>query len=91
MTKDEMKGKEPLTATHYCKDSHEWMRWGKGNYAEVYLSNKYWYECPTTRNHELTPDNYNPVNYRFVALYKTGFSRWVCNLRLSLIKFKYRV
>ena len=84
-------GKEPLTATHYCTSSNEWVRWGRNGYAEVYLNNKYWYECPTTKNFELTVDNYNPVSYKFKALYKNGFARLICNIRLSFIKSPYRV
>lgn len=83
--------KEPFTATHYSKRSGEYLRWGRGDYAEVYLNDKYWYECPTLKNYELTPDNYNTVSYSYVKLYKSGFAKFLCNIRLSLIKFKYRV
>ena len=83
--------KVPFTATHYCFDSGEFLRIGKNGYAEVYLKNKYWYECPTLRNASL------PLKYtlsecgKYMKIFKTGMARDFCNMRLFFIGSSYRI
>lgn len=85
--------KIPITATHYCFESGEFLRLGKGIYAEVYLNDRFWTECVVLRNYELPMDGYMPVGYKyqFIGNRKSRFGRFVCNIRLMLIGFDYRV
>ena len=88
----EIDGKEvPFTATHYSFKSREFLRIGKGQYAEVYLSNKYWYECPTLRNSSLPQRETLTENGEIMRLFKTGMARDFCNIRLLFIGSSYRI
>lgn len=81
----------PFTATHYCFESKEFLRIGKNGYAEVYLNNKYWYECPTLRNSMLPSKNGLSICNKYMRLFKTGMARDFCNIRLFFIGSSYRI
>ncbi len=83
--------KAPLTATHYCFESREFLRIGRGQYAEVYLSDKYWYECPTLRNSALPKKLTLSDCGKYMRIFKTGVARDFCNIRLLLIGSSYRI
>lgn len=82
----------PITATHWCEESAEWLRHGKNGYAEVYLNNRFWCECPTLKNYELPFDGYMPVSYKYqyIVNMKSTLAIILCNIRLKLIKSKCR-
>lgn len=83
--------KVPFTATHFSIESREFLRIGKNGYAEVYLDDKYWYECPTLRNSKL-PTKYTTSDcFKYMRLFKTGMARDFCNIRLFLIGSSYRI
>ncbi len=89
----EINGKEvPFTATHYNKVTGEFIRIGKGQYAQCYLNDKYWVDCSLLRNEHLPGNGGNrPVNTKYRQLFKTGMSRDVCNIRLMWIGSSYRI
>ena len=81
----------PFTATHYCFDSREFLRIEKNGYAEVYLNDKYWYECPTLRNSELPKKLTLSDCGKYTRIFKTGMARDFCNMRLFFIGSSYRI
>ncbi len=81
----------PFTATHYCFESREFLRIGKGQYAEVFLNDKYWYECPVLKNAQLPKKYTSSECGRYMRLFKTGISRDFCNMRLFFIGSSYRI
>jgi hypothetical protein len=83
--------KVPFTATHYCLESREFIRIGKGQYAEVFLNDKYWYECPVLRNSQLPKKYTSSECGKYMRLFKTGISRDFCNMRLFFIGSSYRI
>ncbi len=83
--------KVPFTATHYCFESQEFLRIGKGQYAEVFLNDKYWYECPVLKNSQLPKKYTSSECGRYMRLFKTGISRDFCNMRLFFIGSSYRI
>lgn len=81
----------PLTATHYSVNTKEFLRIGRGEYAEVYLDDKYWTECVNLRNDQL-PKKYTTSDcFRYMRLFKTGIARDFCNMRLFFIGSSYRI
>ena len=83
--------KVPFTATHYCSESREFLRIGKGQYAEVFLNDKYWYECPVLKNAQLPKKYTSSECGKYMRLFKTGISRDFCNMRLFFIGSSYRI
>ena len=88
-------GKEvPFTATHYSHKSKEFLRIGRNGYAEVYLNNRFWCECPTLRNADLPLSRHDiwlPQFDGYTRLFKTGMARDFCNIRLFFIGSSYRI
>ena len=83
--------KVPFTATHYCLESREFLGIGKGQYAEVFLNDKYWYECPILRNAQLPKKYTSSECGKYMRIFKTGMARDFCNIRLFLIGSSYRI
>ena len=83
--------KVPFTATHYCLESREFLRVGKGQYAEVFLNDKYWYECPILRNAQLPKKYTSSECGKYMRIFKTGMARDFCNMRLFFIGSSYRI
>ena len=83
--------KVPFTATHYCLESREFLRIGKGQYAEVFLNDKYWYECHILRNAQLPKKYTSSECGKYMRIFKTGMARDFCNIRLFLIGSSYRI
>lgn len=88
----EIDGKEvPITATHYCFESGEFIRIGKNVYAQVLLNGKYWVDCGTLKNSDL-PYKYSLSDCnKYMRLFKTGMARDFCNIRLFFIGSSYRI
>lgn len=81
----------PFTATHYCLESREFLRIGKGQYAEVFLNDKYWYECPVLKNAQLPKKYTSSECGKYMRIFKTGMARDFCNMRLFFIGSSYRI
>lgn len=85
----EIDGKEvPFTATHYSLNSREFIRFGRGEYAECLVDGKHWVECGTLRNSELPRKSFSE---KYMRLFKTGMARDFCNIRLFFIGSSYRI
>ncbi|MDS7927605.1 hypothetical protein [Acinetobacter sp. V115_6] len=88
----EINGKTvPFTATHYNNETGEFLRIGRGEYAQCLINGRFWVECATLRNHQLPLDNYMPIGYKYRRIFKTGLSRDLCNIRLMWIGSSYRI
>ncbi|KXZ72157.1 hypothetical protein [Acinetobacter venetianus] len=88
----EINGKEvPFTATHYNTETGEFLRIGKGQYAQCYVDDKYWADCATLKNYQLPKDGYMSISYKYRQIFKTGVARDLCNIRLMWIGSSYRI
>ena len=81
----------PFTATHYNSETGEFLRVGKGEYAQCLVNGRFWVECATLRNRDLPKHGYKPVSYKYRRIFKTGLSRDLCNIRLMWIGSSYRI
>lgn len=82
--------REPITATHENIDTKEFLRFGKGEYAECYLNGK-WVECGTLKNTTLPKIEMLSSCFKYRRIFKTGLNRDLCNLRLLSIGSSYRI
>lgn len=88
----EINGKTvPFTATHYNKTNGEFIRIGKGEYAQCLLDGKYWVECSVLRNKDLPRDLISSSKSIYGRIFKTGISADICNIRLMWIGSNYRI
>ncbi|HEM6661574.1 TPA: hypothetical protein ACKEYL_001628 [Acinetobacter baumannii] len=84
----EINGKTvPFTATHYSWPTTEFLRIGKGEYAQCLVNDRYWVDCGTLTNAQLLENKH----WSIMKLFKTGMSRDICNLRLFFIGSTYRI
>ena len=83
--------KEPITATHISFKTDEFLRIGKGQYAECLIDGRYWTECATLKNSDLPKQRTLSDCQRYMRIFKTGLARDLCNIRLLFIGSSYRV
>lgn len=82
--------RELITATHENIDTKEFLRIGKGEYAECYLNGK-WVECGKLKNTTLPKIEILSSCFKYRRIFKTGLNRDLCNLRLLFIGSSYRI
>lgn len=83
--------KIPITATHKSLKTNEFLRIGKGEFAECFIDDRFWTECVTLRNSDLPKQRTLSDCNNYMRLFKTGLSRDLCNIRLLFIGSGYRV